>query len=358
MAPTSRSKFFSWGSKSGRLQPVQETYYRTGGLLQIDTTVANEDQFVQCVDLGDTKVSATAIGDALSMPFVACSRWFISIDVSPYKGWTCMLHPRVDPSYWLASRLTSAQDTTWRRNLKNLSIVPPPNYNISQSPDSALQNDVLVKSAPDLLAVFSDTTFPVASGLSPTACIKSQYSFPPSPALPAELPGSILLDNQGYSAPPTPPLDAESVPTSAVTSVRSMFSLSSGNTKTGPSKVPQHRKSANDLQKRSKSRPSLLASPSSTDSRFTTCSAVSGDNASSANSTKTRIGPETIVEGKQWQTVEEVTIKVSGFDLLYFSLCEEFQHGISFLIPFHFGITLTIGSLLPTDKLRRSELNS
>ncbi|KAL1601790.1 hypothetical protein SLS60_006705 [Paraconiothyrium brasiliense] len=55
MAPTSRSKLFSWGSKSGRQQPTQEIYYRTGGLLQIDTTIGNEDQFVQCVDLGNTK---------------------------------------------------------------------------------------------------------------------------------------------------------------------------------------------------------------------------------------------------------------------------------------------------------------
>ncbi|KAF2444052.1 hypothetical protein P171DRAFT_473245 [Karstenula rhodostoma CBS 690.94] len=260
MAPTSRSKFFSWGSKSGpksgRHQPTQETYYRTGGLLQIDTNTVHEDQFVQCVDLGDAK------------------------------------------------------DTTWRRNLKNLSIVPP-NYITGHSPDSALQDNVLVKSAPNLLAVFSDTTFPATSGLSPTTCIKSKYSLPPSPALPAELPGSILLDNQGYSAPATPPPepDAESVHSSAVTSVRSMFSLSSGNAKTGPSKVSQHRKSANDLQKQSKARPSLIASPSSTDSRITTLSTLSSDNASSANSTKTRTGPDTIVEGKQWHTAEEVNIK-------------------------------------------------
>ncbi|KAJ4348218.1 uncharacterized protein N0V89_009590 [Didymosphaeria variabile] len=256
MAPTSRSKFFSWGSKSGRQQPNQEIYYRTGGLLQIDTTIGNEDQFVQCVDVGNTK------------------------------------------------------DTIWRRNLKNLSIIPP-NYITGQSPNSAIQHDVLVKSAPNLLAVFSDTTFPATSGLSPTTCIKSKYSVPPSPALPAELPGSTPLDIQVYSAPATPPPEphAESIPSSAVTSVRSMFSLSSGNAKTGPSKVPQHRKSANDLQKRSKARPSLIASPSSTDSKITTLSTSSSDNASSANSTKTRIGPDTIVEGKQWHTVEEVTIQ-------------------------------------------------
>jgi hypothetical protein len=311
MAPTSRSKFFSWGSKGGRQQSPEETYYRTGGLLQIDTHIEHENQFVQCVDLDDAKVSATIIGDALSMPLVASSRWSITNDVSPCRGWTCILHLRVDVVHWLASQLTSAQDTTWRRNLKNLSIVPP-NYITGQSPDSALQH---VKSAPNLLAVFSDTPFPVASGLSPKVCINSKYSLPPSPALPAELPGSILLDNQGYSAPATPPPepDAESVHSSAVTSVRSMFSLSSGNPKTGPSKVPQHRKSANDMQNRAKARPSLIASPSSTDSRITTLSTLSSDNASSANSTKTRTGPDTIVEGKQWRTVEEVTIKVSQF---------------------------------------------
>lgn len=314
MAPTSRSKFFSWGSKSGRQQSTPDTYYRTGGLLHIDTNIEHEDQFVQCVDLGDPKASAAAIADALSRPFVASSRWTATIDVSPYRGWTCILHSRVDIVHWLTSQLTFAQVTTWRRNLKNLSIAPP-NYITDQSPDSTLQHDVLVKSAPNLLAVFGDTTFPATSGLSPTTCIKTKYSLPPSPALPAELPGSFPLEIQGYSAPATPPpeLDAESVHSSAVTSVRSMFSLSSGNAKTGPSKVPQHRKSANDLQKRSKARPSLIASPSSTDSRITTLSTLSSDNASSANSTKTRTGPDTIVEGKQWHTVEEVTIKVSKF---------------------------------------------
>ncbi|KAL5420535.1 hypothetical protein PMIN04_006407 [Paraphaeosphaeria minitans] len=255
MAPASRSNFFSWGSKSARHQSPQEAYYRTGGLLEIDTNIDHKNQFVQCVELDGTK------------------------------------------------------DTTWRRNLKNLSIVPP-NYITSQSPNSALQNDLLVKSAPNLLAVFSDTTFPATSGLSPTACIKSEHCLPPSPPLPAELPGCFPLDNQGHLAPAAPPpeTDAESVRSSAVTSVRSMFSLTSGNAKTGPSKVPQHRKSANDLQKRSK-RPSMDVSPSSTDSRITTLSTLSSDNASSANSTKTRTGPDTIVEGKQWHTVEEVTIK-------------------------------------------------
>ncbi|KAJ4291157.1 hypothetical protein N0V90_010355 [Kalmusia sp. IMI 367209] len=257
---SSKSKFFSWGSKGGRQSTAQEPYYRTGGLLPIDTTVGVDNQLLA---------------------------------------------------------LDDAKDTTWRRNPKNLSIVPP-NYITSQSPDATYQNDAVVKSAPNLLAVFSDI-FP-SSGLSPTACIKSsdkplpapfsKYSLPPSPALPAELPGSILLDNQGYPATPPPEPDAESIPNSAITSVRSMYSLSA---KPSPSKVPQHRKSANDLgqQRRSKSRPSLLASPSSTDSRITTCSTISNDNASSVNSTKARVGPETLLQPAQ-STMEESSVRMFG----------------------------------------------
>lgn len=56
MAPTSRSKFFSWSSKNARHQSTQETYYRTGGLLEIETNTEDKSQFVQCVELDHAKV--------------------------------------------------------------------------------------------------------------------------------------------------------------------------------------------------------------------------------------------------------------------------------------------------------------
>ncbi|KAF1966764.1 hypothetical protein BU23DRAFT_311326 [Bimuria novae-zelandiae CBS 107.79] len=245
---SSRSKFFSWGSKGARQQSTQEPYYRTGGLLPIDTSAGDEDQFLQTVVLDETK------------------------------------------------------DTTWRRNPKNLSIVPP-DYITSQSPENALQNDNPVKSAPNLLTFFTDSYF-TSKHFAPAS---SKHSPSPSPALPAELPGDFPPDDQGTSATPTPDADRISLPSSAVTSVRSMFSLSSENAKSnGPTKVPQHRRSANDLRRRSKtSRPSLIASPSSTNSRITTISALSGDNANSTNPTKARVGPNTIVEGEQWKNGED-----------------------------------------------------
>jgi len=250
------------------------------------------------------------------------------------------MHLRVDAAYWLDSRAHIEQ----HRNAKNLSIVPP-DYITTQNPYPGYQNEAQIKSAPNLLTVFTDG-FP-SSGLSPSAyqkasdikfsALRSKYSLPPSPALPAELPGSILLHNQGF--PTTPSLDAESIADSTVSpstvmSVRSKYSLSSTAAKPSLAKVPQHKKSGNDLglQRRSRSRPSLIASPSSTDSKITTCSVSSnGDHASSADSIRARVGPETllepaqiIVEGEPWTSKPQSD--VSAFLFSFFFL---------FILPIH-----------------------
>jgi hypothetical protein len=355
MATMSRSRFFSWGSKNNRQQSDEEPYHRIGGLLPIHSSPGTESQFMQTVLLDDAKVSAIVTDDALSS---MGSHHLVgptsARDVSPYKGVRrCILHSRVVLVHWSSHQLTTAQDTTWRRNPKNLSIVPP-SYIFGQDPQSALHN---VKSAPNLLAAFADAHLP---SVDENTCIKSsvaplsKYSLPPSPALPAELPGDFPVDEQSHTSTPPPDVLSISSPTSAVLSVRSMFSLSSGNAKSsGPTRVPQHRKSANDLQRRSKSRPSLIASPSSTDSRITTCSAVSGDIASSANSTKARIGPDTIVEGKQWKSSENGANSVSLFFLSGPNLPTVDRVDPSHLTIAHSGVYMTLPSTEPLLTLKK-----
>ena len=135
-------------------------------------------------------------------------------------------------------------------------------------------------------------------------------SFPSVPDLPIELPGSILLENQGFPSPPAAGSAARS--TCTMRSARSSSTLSSNAAvKPSPSKVPQHKRSFSEtsLKRQSKSRPSLIKSPSSTDSKLTTCSvSTNGGQTSSSDSTKARVGAEKlsqpaplIVEGKPWR---------------------------------------------------------
>jgi hypothetical protein len=138
-------------------------------------------------------------------------------------------------------------------------------------------------------------------------------SLPSTPELPAkspvELPGSILLENQGFPSEPAAGSAARSSPT--MRSARSGNSLSSSAAKPTPSKVPRHQRSFSEtsLQRRSKSKPNLITSPSSTESKITTCSVSTVEgHASSSDSTKACVGAEKllqpsplIVEGKPWR---------------------------------------------------------
>jgi hypothetical protein len=120
-------------------------------------------------------------------------------------------------------------------------------------------------------------------------------SLPSSPVLPAELPGSFPTIPEADVGPATP-------------TTATMRSALSGNaqspsviSKPSLSRVPLSRKrlSENSLQRRSKSRPNLIASPSheSTDSKLTTCSvSTTGGNASSSDSLKARVGRESVLQ--------------------------------------------------------------
>lgn len=176
-------------------------------------------------------------------------------------------------------------------------------------------------------------------------------SAPSTPDLPAELPGSLLQDNQGFPLEPSPvtavtrpfsqtirtsthppethceveeenlalldlfpePLaHAKSLPNMSarhgpVRPVRSGNALnSSAANKPSPLRV-QHKRSLNETSSRRRSKPNLVTSPSSTDSKLTACSvSTSEDGVDSPN--KARVGgakllqpAPPIVEGKTWK---------------------------------------------------------
>ncbi|KAF2278474.1 uncharacterized protein EI97DRAFT_255805 [Westerdykella ornata] len=145
-------------------------------------------------------------------------------------------------------------------------------------------------------------------GLSATVCSRStaeihkplpsrprSVSMPSTPELPIELPGSILLENQGFPLQRAAHLAAPGP--STMRPARSEHPSSSSATPLRPSssRVPQHKKTFSEasLQRRSKSKPNLITSPSSTDSKITACSvSTNGGHASSNESTKARVGLE------------------------------------------------------------------
>ncbi|KAF2000477.1 hypothetical protein P154DRAFT_576153 [Amniculicola lignicola CBS 123094] len=281
----SKTKFFSW-SKS-RSSTAAE-YYRTGGLLAIDSLT---------------------VGDSDKEAFLA----------NEEKSTTRSGRPRPP----------------------NLNLTIPTDWNAHHpclSAASAHHNAALVNSASNLLAVVNDMLRSPALGA--TLCPQSasihkplpsrprSVSLPSSPNLPVELPGSILLENQGLPSSPV----AGSATDSTMKSVRSGNALisnasPSAGSKQSPSKLPQHRRnfSENSLQKRTKSRPSLVASPSSTDSKVTACSvSTNGGHTSGADSTKARVGagnplqPSPLtVEGKpreksDWRAERQDELGTSG----------------------------------------------
>ncbi|KAF2870981.1 hypothetical protein BDV95DRAFT_573005 [Massariosphaeria phaeospora] len=265
----STSKFFSWSK--GR-QPDAGPYHRTGGLLAIDTSV------------GDTGKEAVLAHD-------------------PKAG---------------------------RRRPPNLNLTIPQDYQHHRTcltPASARQNAVLVNSASNLLAVFNDllrsppssaTVCPGSASIhKPLPSRPRSMSLPSTPDLPAELPGSllledqelpgsILLENQGLPLSPGP----GSATRDTMRPVRSGNSLSLSSNFAAK---PQHKKSLSETSlqraRQSKSRPNLITSPSSTDSKLTACSmSTNGGQTSSNDSTKTRVGADKllqpsplIVESQSWR---------------------------------------------------------
>ncbi|KAF1838000.1 hypothetical protein BDW02DRAFT_68353 [Decorospora gaudefroyi] len=255
-------RIFSWSKR----QSASEPYYRTGGLLPIETN-----------DIGS------------SNDFEA--------ETSPNSG---------------------------RRRPSNLTIATPENKQYVSSPTSAQYNAVLVSAANSLQAVFNDmlrSPVPSAAACSRSTSVQKPLpsrprsaSVPSTPELPVELPGSLLLENQGFPSCTTPvssrpvtqifrrethpfdkhaeveidPLDppnftpaplthARSVPDLSVrhSTMRSVRSGNALNTSTTPKPSPlkvQHKKSLSDTSSRRRSKPNLVSSPLSFDSRSAKCS--------------------------------------------------------------------------------------
>ena len=180
----------------------------------------------------------------------------------------------------------------------------PPDYKSIEraffSPASAQQYAALSKSASNLLAVVDD----MLRSPTPSATLCSKKAVPihkplpsrprsmslPSTPEPVELPGSILLENQGFPSPP--PVAGSTWNT--MRSVRSGNALGSSTiARPVPAQVPPQKKNLGEtsLQRRSRVRPNLVTTPS-TDSNLTTCSVstANGDQTSSASSSKIRVG--------------------------------------------------------------------
>lgn len=167
----------------------------------------------------------------------------------------------------------------------------------------------MVHSASNLLAVVNDMlrSPALSAGLCPRSAeihkpLPSRprsISMPPTPEPPVELPGSILLENQGFLSPYV--ADTATPGDTTMKTARGGPSLNSSaaSVKPIPSRVPQHKKSQSEagLYRRSKSKPNLVTSPSSTDSKLTACSvSTNGGHASSSDSTKARVGVEKLLE--------------------------------------------------------------
>jgi hypothetical protein len=172
------------------------------------------------------------------------------------------------------------------------------------SPASAQQYARLSRSATNLLAVVDDMLRSPAPGA--TTCSKTSapllkplpsrprsLSLPSTPE-PVELPGSLLLEAQGYRSP-SPVVDTTP---STMPSARSGNALgSSTSARSIPSHVPQRRLlDQAGLKRRSRSRPNLLTTQSA-DSTVTKFSVLreNEDQTSSASSSRARVGADQLL---------------------------------------------------------------
>ncbi|KAF1946752.1 hypothetical protein EJ02DRAFT_393918 [Clathrospora elynae] len=197
-----------------------------------------------------------------------------------------------------------------RRRPSNLTIVPFHNKQYPISPVSFQYNAALANTANDLKAVYNDMLWSPASISiqKPLPHRPRSVSAPSTPDLPAELPGSLLLENQGFPPCASPeftrptsqilrrkahtpgrysevqgyPLDLLNLVPEPLTHARSvpdlslrhsaMRSVRSGNTLNSSASLKvQHQKSLSDVGSRRRTRPNQVKSPSHIDSRFTTC---------------------------------------------------------------------------------------
>ncbi|KAH6637388.1 hypothetical protein C7974DRAFT_389411 [Boeremia exigua] len=107
------------------------------------------------------------------------------------------------------SNITEAKDAQKaRRRPSDLTIIPPDHQQFTSSPLSSPYNGALVSSSSNLMAIFNDMLR--SPTLSASACPRSasvhkplptrprSSSLPSTPDLPVELPGSLLQQNQGF----------------------------------------------------------------------------------------------------------------------------------------------------------------
>ncbi|KAF2018372.1 hypothetical protein BU24DRAFT_491344 [Aaosphaeria arxii CBS 175.79] len=268
----SSKKFFSWSKNRSPSEP----YHRTGGLLTIDTSVGDKGK---------------------------------------------------EPGPAVPSKNTPRNG---RRRPPNLNLTIPRGYNghlNCLTPASARHNAAFVNSATNLLAVVNDMLRSPA--LSASLCPRSaeihkplpsrprSVSLPSTPDLPVELPGSILLDNQGLPSAPVAGPSTHSSDT--MRSVRSGNPISSNAAaKSTPSKVLQHKSSLSEssLKRRSKSRPNLITTPTtqSTESKLTACSASTngGQTIASNDSTQACVGVERQLQPAPLIVEEKLLKRASG----------------------------------------------
>ncbi|KAF2129957.1 hypothetical protein P153DRAFT_396295 [Dothidotthia symphoricarpi CBS 119687] len=141
----------------------------------------------------------------------------------PYYRTGGLLPIDMGPSNFSNGLEEKTTSSAGRRRLPNLKIIPPDPKQFNLSALSSQHNAALASSASNLKAVFSDMIrSPISVAIvSPDPSLTHKplpprprsVSLPPTPDLPAELPGSILLDNQGF--PPCAAPEA-SIPTRPV----------------------------------------------------------------------------------------------------------------------------------------------
>ncbi|KAH7378796.1 hypothetical protein BKA66DRAFT_513200 [Pyrenochaeta sp. MPI-SDFR-AT-0127] len=229
-----------------------------------------------------------------------------------------------------------------RQRPTDLRIIPPENKQYVLSPVSASYNAALANAASNLQAAFNDmlrSPAPTAAACAASPLIQKplpsrprSVSAPSTPDLPAELPGSLLQDNQGFplcsspveptrstsqtvrrvSLPPSrrfegvgDPSDSLNLVPGLLTHAKSVQDMSTRHSTMSPLKV-QPKKSLSETSSRKRSKPNLVASPSSTDSKRTSCFVstnidYSNDSRRARVATGKLLQPSPlIVEGQPW----------------------------------------------------------
>ncbi|PVH97683.1 hypothetical protein DM02DRAFT_630873 [Periconia macrospinosa] len=313
---STKNRWPSWSK--GLWSPSEpEPCYRVGGLVPIDMTMPADDDnraAAQVMPAGPGPVHTKVrfnFAEYLASQRVRCQNtgvnWGVCVDVVVHHA------SKRDPTSVVKSKSRGVASTSEheRRRRPNLTIITPSSgsntityQNTASTPHSAIP----VQSASNLLSLFnaklrspivSPTVHPGSYLLDkPLPSQPRSDSLPATPE-PVELPGSILLENQGF---PSPPPVSGWAPSLTMRSARSGNSLSPV-ARPGPPKRPQHKKSLSETSlqtSRSRPHPGPIASASSTDrstdSRIPTCSeSTIEDYKSSSDTVKAHVGLDALL---------------------------------------------------------------